>query len=81
MQSEAARLPKQHGGFPQHIAWELKQGQLHERLRAMPRPGWLSAADFEQKLEQPDWLTWNILTWQIFEEWVRTLNATESKAA
>ncbi len=78
-QAEAAHLPKQHGGFPQHIAWELKQGQLHEQLRAMQRPDWLSASDFEQKIDQPDWLTWNMLTWHIFEEWVRTLNAAWSK--
>ncbi len=80
-QADAAYLLKAHGGFPQHIAWELKQGQLHERLRAMPRPVWLSAADFEQKLDQPDWLTWNLLTWHIFEQWVCTLNATWAKAA
>ncbi len=80
-QAEAAHLPKQHGGFPQHIAWELKQGRLHDRLRAMQRPAWLSAADFEQKLEQPDWLTWNMLTWHIFEDWVRALNSAWAKPA
>lgn len=80
-QAETAHLPKQHGGFRQHITWELTHGQLHDRLRAMQRPAWLSAADFEQKLEQPDWLTWNMLTWQIFEGWVRTLNSACSQQA
>ena len=32
------------------------------------RPGFMQQADFERKLEKPDWFTWNLLTLDVFKK-------------
>jgi asparagine synthetase B (glutamine-hydrolysing) len=72
-QAEAARLPKQYGGFPTYLFGAMKNGALSEQLHAMARPAWLDAGTFAELLAQPNWLTWNVLTWHLFEAWLRHL--------
>lgn len=74
-QSEAARLPKQHGGFPDHIRAEMRAGTLRDWVRALPRPGWLAPTQFESQLADPDWMTWTMLNWNLFEKWLWELNS------
>lgn len=48
----------------------MKDGELSEMVQAIERPGFITKADFEEKLRHPDWFTWNLLTLDLFKKTV-----------
>ncbi|MCZ7547430.1 MAG: asparagine synthase C-terminal domain-containing protein [Anaerolineae bacterium] len=66
--SEVSRKPKCGGGFETDLMGWMRDGVLHEMVRAIERPAFMECADFEQKVKQPDWFTWNLLTLDIFNK-------------
>jgi asparagine synthetase B (glutamine-hydrolysing) len=69
-----ARVKKQHGGFPDRLMAMLTRGPLADLLRSQPRPDWLDTHGHRQLLEHPDGLSWNVLTWGMFEAWLTEVN-------
>ncbi len=55
------------GFYEDLLAW-MCSGPLRDRVQAIERPAFLDQADFEQKLKQPDWFTWNLLTFDLFKK-------------
>jgi hypothetical protein len=49
------------------FSW-MRDGELSGLVKNIERPGFMSKADFEQKLERPDWFTWNLLTMDVFKK-------------
>jgi hypothetical protein len=75
LESQAADFqldkPKGWSGYGMVELFEaLKVGELAEMVHAIERPGFMSQADFEQKLDQPDWFTWNLLTLDLLKKHV-----------
>jgi asparagine synthetase B (glutamine-hydrolysing) len=62
--------PKGHSGFDHDLRVWMKDGVLHDMVRAIRRPAFIERSDFERKLERPDWFTWNLLTLDLFEKHV-----------
>ena len=62
--------PKGHSGFDHDLRVWMKDGVLRDMVRAIERPPFMERADFERKLEQPDWFTWNMLTLDLFQKYV-----------
>jgi asparagine synthetase B (glutamine-hydrolysing) len=55
------------GFYPDLKSW-MKDGILREMVRAIERPGFISQGDFERKLAEPDWFTWNLLTLDLYQK-------------
>jgi hypothetical protein len=61
-------LPKHDGGFGAELFEWMKHGVLRDMVCSMERPGYMSAADFKQKQDEPDWFTWNLLNLDLFQK-------------
>ncbi|MFW6116425.1 MAG: asparagine synthase-related protein [bacterium] len=48
----------------------MRDGVLRDLVQDIDRPPFVERADFERKLEQPDWFTWNLLTLDLFKKHV-----------
>ncbi len=70
---QTAEFPKLDGGFPKELFEWMKHGVLRDMVDSIVRPGYMSVSDFEQKRNEPDWFTWNILNLDLFQK--RFLNA------
>lgn len=57
------------GFYPDLQAW-MKQGVLRDMVHAIDRPGFISKNDFDRKLDEPDWFTWNLLTMDLYKKHV-----------
>lgn len=66
--SDVVNRPKRGSGFHLDLMEWMKQGVLWERVHAIERPGFISKADFERKVEEPDWFTWSLLTLDLFRK-------------
>ena len=65
--SQAGSRRKGFSGFrPALMAW-MRSGPLRPLVREIRRPGFVDRADFERKLADPDWFTWNLLGFHLFE--------------
>jgi hypothetical protein len=51
------------------FSW-MQDGELRDLVRGIDRPGFIKQSEFERKLEQPDWFTWNLLTLDLFQKGV-----------
>jgi len=51
------------------FSW-MQDGELSDLVRGIERPGFMKQSEFERKLEQPDWFTWNMLTLDLFQKFV-----------
>jgi asparagine synthetase B (glutamine-hydrolysing) len=49
------------------MAW-MQGGVLSGMVHAIERPGFMTQADFNAKVERPDWFTWNLLTYDLFKK-------------
>ena len=78
---EFADRPKLSGGFPSALFEEMRSGSLADLVRSIERPGFVSRELFEQKKERPDWFTWNLLTFDLWEKLVLRARATSPSAA
>lgn len=56
------------GGFAGDLRRWMKEGVLRELVHEIERPGYMEKALFDEKLAQPDWLTWNLLTMDLLEK-------------
>jgi asparagine synthetase B (glutamine-hydrolysing) len=54
---------------PDLYAW-MRSGPLHEMVRAIDRPDFLSKADFDRLLDKPDHFLWSLLTFDVFQKQV-----------
>lgn len=43
-----------------------------DMVRTIDRPGFMDRDDFENKLQNPDWFTWNLLTLDVFKKSIRS---------
>jgi hypothetical protein len=62
--------PKGHSGFDHDLQVWMREGVLADLVRSIEPPAFMTRRDFEQKLEQPDWFTWNLLTLDLFQKHV-----------
>lgn len=63
--------PKGWSGMgPEFLFKLMREGELRDKVQSIERPGFINQADFQGKLEQPDWFTWNMLTVDIFKKQV-----------
>lgn len=53
----------------------MKAGPLHEMVRAIERPAFMSRQDFEDLIQRPDLFLWSLLTFDLFKK--RVLNRAE----
>ncbi len=56
-------------GQAQLFAW-MRDGELADMVRSIDRPDFLERKDFERKLAEPDWFTWNLLTLDLLKKQV-----------
>ena len=73
--------PKLSGGFPSALFEEMRSGSLADLVRSIKRPGFVPRELFEQKKERPDWFTWNLLTFDLWEKLVLRAGETSPSAA
>jgi asparagine synthetase B (glutamine-hydrolysing) len=73
--------PKLSGGFPSALFEEMRSGSLADLVRSIERPGFVPRELFEQKKERPDWFTWNLLTFDLWEKLVLRAGETSPSAA
>ncbi len=65
---QTTQLPKRDGGFSKELFEWMKDGVLRDMVHNMERPGYMSAADFRQIVEEPGWFTWNLLNLDLFQK-------------
>jgi hypothetical protein len=56
--------------FAQGVVPWMREGVLCDMVQAIERPAFMERADFEKKLEQPDWFTWKLLNLDLFKKHV-----------
>ena len=66
--SSIARRPKGGSVFTQDLYAWMKSGPLHDLIREIKLPGYLSQADFERLVQKPDRSLWSLLTYDIFQK-------------
>ena len=64
--------PKYGSGFGDDLPSWMYRGSLRDLVRVIERPAFMERADFERKLERPDWFTWNLLTLDLFQKRILT---------
>ena len=47
------------------FSW-MRHGALRDMVRSIERPQFMSVENFENQIKEPDWLTWNMLTMDLF---------------
>jgi asparagine synthetase B (glutamine-hydrolysing) len=62
--------PKYGGGWGNDLPDWMRQGVLRDMVQAIQRPAFMERADFQRKIEHPDWFTWNLLTMDLFNKHV-----------
>lgn len=68
--------PKGWSGLGEQSLFDwMREGELSEMVRAIERPGFMTPKDFDKKIQDPDWFTWNMLTLDLFKKYV--LNSTD----
>ena len=68
--SSITKAPKRGGGFAKNLYNLMQHGVLRDVVHDISRPSFLSQEDFQQKIQSPDWFTWNLLTFDLFEKTV-----------
>jgi len=66
--STIACKPKGGSVFTDDLCAWMRSGPLHEMVRDIDLPGFLSRADFEQLVKEPDYFLWSLLTFDIFRK-------------
>ena len=44
----------------------MREGSLRDLVKSIDRPQYISSSNFDKIINQPDWLTWNLLTMDLF---------------
>jgi len=58
--------PKGWSGIGDDLWGWMREGSFLDMVREIERPGFMTSSDFEIKLQNPDWFTWNMLTLDLF---------------
>jgi len=75
--SAIARRSKGSSVFTDDLYAWMRTGSLREMIQDIDRPGFLSKADFERLVEEPDHFLWSLLTFDLFQK--RILKKLRSK--
>lgn len=59
---------KRGGGFRADLFNWMQKGNLRDFVSSINRPGFMSQGDFQRIIESPNWYTWNLLTFDLFEK-------------
>jgi asparagine synthetase B (glutamine-hydrolysing) len=65
--SAIARKPKGGSVFTNDLYAWMRSGPLHDMIRDIELPGFLSKADFEKLVRKPDHFLWSLLTFDVFQ--------------
>src|SRR5262249_45642312 len=57
---EFVSRPKRAGGFYENLCEWMREGVLRDMTQAIERPAYVDLKSFRQKIERPDWSTWNL---------------------
>jgi asparagine synthetase B (glutamine-hydrolysing) len=76
---EFVARPKRGGGFYSDLCAWMRKGVLADMVRSIDRPGYVDLKSFQQKLDTPDWTTWNLLLMDVYTKHLRSLAAFEKK--
>jgi asparagine synthetase B (glutamine-hydrolysing) len=68
LNTQTTSWPKIGGGFKDQLFDWMKEGVLRDMVDSIERPSYMSTADFETLCHKPDWLTWNLLTLDLFQK-------------
>ena len=60
--------PKLSGGFDNELYQWMKNGVLRDLVESIDRPGYINQNEFKTIKAQPGWMTWNLLTLDLFEK-------------
>lgn len=66
--SQIARRRKGGSVFTNDLYAWMKSGPLHELIREIDLPGFISKTDFEALIQKPDRFLWSLLTYDIFQK-------------
>ena len=69
--------PKRGGGFYTDLCEWMREGVLADLVRSIERPGYVDRKSFQQKIESPDWTTWNLLLMDLYMKHLRSLAAIQ----
>ena len=58
--------------FADLLTW-MQSGPLHEMVREIQVPGFMSRKDFEDLIQHPNWFLWSLLKFDVFQK--RFLNS------
>ncbi len=71
--------PKRGGGFYSDLCAWMRNGVLADMVRSIDRPGYVDLKSFQQKLDTPDWTTWNLLLMDVYTKHLRSLAVVEKE--
>ncbi|MGQ9626038.1 MAG: asparagine synthase-related protein [Anaerolineae bacterium] len=66
--SQVTRKIKGASGFRDDLFTWMEKGVLQDLLHEIERPGFIDKATFKKKIERPDWFTWNLLLFDLFQK-------------
>jgi hypothetical protein len=78
---EFVARPKRGGGFYKDLCAWMRDGVLADMVRSIDRPGYADLKSFQQKLDTPDWTTWNLLLMDVYTKHLRSLAVLEKEKA
>jgi asparagine synthetase B (glutamine-hydrolysing) len=67
--------PKRGGGFYTDLCQWMRKGVLADMVRSIERPSYVDLKNFQQKLETPDWTTWDLLLMDLYAKHLRSVVA------
>lgn len=65
---EQVNKSKGHSGFDKDLRTWMKSGPLAAMVHSIEPPAFMERAIFENKIDNPDWFTWNLLTLDLFQK-------------
>jgi len=72
---EFVARPKRDGGFYNDLCGWMRDGVLADLVRSIERPAFADAKTFQDKINAPDWTTWNLLLMDLYVRHLRSLAA------
>lgn len=65
---------KRGGGFYADLCAWMRDGVLADMVRSIERPGYADRKSFHDKIDNPDWTTWNLLLMDLYVRHLRTIS-------
>jgi len=57
----------------------MRDGVLADLVRSIERPGYVDLKSFQQKIEVPDWTTWDLLLMDLYKKHLRSFAPAQTK--